>query len=231
MISWQTWALATALISVGLCGWWLLQPPSADTLYGRITAHTADETTASILQAEDDIREFIERYPNDPRGGRFREYEKEIDLYRLERKFDKRVRGLAGAESLLPVERAYLDAINYVRLEPERGMAKLEALIELYRQQDDGSGPTGRCLILARRRLTQICKDIDEHSRDQLALLLERIDAADALRSADPERARAMYRAAVELYSEKPWAAAAVRRAQESLSQGEASPAPKNPSP
>ena len=48
-------------------------------------------------------------------------------------------------------------------------------------------------------------------------MLQDRLDAADALRKSEPERAKAMYRAVVELYGEKPWAADAVRRARDAL--------------
>jgi broad specificity phosphatase PhoE len=43
----------------------------------------------------------------------------------------------------------------------------------------------------------------------------------DQARSSAPQRAKAMYRAAIELYGDKPWAAAAVRRAREALSEKE----------
>jgi serine/threonine-protein kinase len=224
LISFQTWALALALISLGLSVWWFLQPPTAEALYERIAARTADESTASILQAEGEIREFLGRYPDDHRAARLREYEKEIELHRLERKFEQRVKGLAGTEKLLPIERAYLEAISYVRLEPERGMAKLQALIDLYAQRDDASGPTGQCLTLARRRLAQLRQEEAEHTGEQLDLLQQRLDAADQARSSDPQRAQAMYRAAIELYGDKPWAADAVRRAREALEKKTDSP-------
>ena len=44
-----------------------------------------------------------------------------------------------------------------------------------------------------------------------------RLNAADALRQSEPDRAEAMYRAIVELYGNKPWAADVVRRARNAL--------------
>jgi hypothetical protein len=170
-----------------------------------------------LLQAEDDIRAFLIRYPADSRAGRVREYEGEINLYRLQRRFDQRVKGLAGTEDLLPVERAYLEAINYVRLDPARGMAKLQSLVDLYDHSGRDTGPTGQCITLALRRLTQLQKEIDEHAGAERALLDNRLDAADAMRVSEPRRAQAMYQAVIELYGHKPWAADAVRRARASL--------------
>jgi len=217
LISPQTWALAIALLAVGLTAWYLLRPPSADKLYRQIVTATAGGSIDSLLEAEDKIREFTVRFSDDSRCRQLREYEKEIDLYRLERRFEIRVFKLAGTESLLPIERAYLEAINYARLDPERGMAKLQALLALYDHRTDLSGPTGQCLELARRRLERLREQLHESTSEHLALVNERLDQADRLHHTDPERARAMWRAVIELYREKPWAAGAVRRAQDAL--------------
>ena len=56
-----------------------------------------------------------------------------------------------------------------------------------------------------------------KRSAEQLSLIQERSHAADDLRKSEPEQAGAMYRAVVELYGEKPWAADAVRRARRPL--------------
>jgi len=217
LISLQTWALAGSLLLLGLVAWWFLQPPSADALYKRIVAKTADETIESILLAENDIREFLNRYSSDPRAAHLRTYEREIDLYRLEKRFELRLKGLGGSENLQPIERAYLEAINYLRLDPELGRAKLQAIVDLYDRPGNDKEPEGQCLTLVRRRLAQLRQQSEKHAAEQLALLQERLDAADALRNTDPERAEAVYRAVIELYGHKQWAAAAVRRAQEAL--------------
>ena len=82
---------------------------------------------------------------------------------RLQRKFELRTKGLGAAESLLPVEQAYLDALNYSRLDPERGMAKFQALIDLYGDHADGADPTAQCLELARRQLAKLKEPVQRH--------------------------------------------------------------------
>jgi len=220
MISWQTWALVAALLSVGLSVWWFLQPPTADALFERIADETADESMQSILQAEDDIREFLNRYSGDKRAARLREYEEEISLHRLERKFELRVKGRANTESLKPIERAYVEAINYIRLDPELGMAKLQAIVDLYGPGPTDSNPVEQCLVLTRRRLAKLRQEVEKRKGEQLALLHERLTVADSLGQSEPDRAQAIYRAIVELYANKPWAAEAVRHARESEQKG-----------
>jgi serine/threonine-protein kinase len=217
VISLQTCALAAGLLLVGCGVWYSLQPPSVDSLYGRIAARTEDEKIESLRQAEDDIRAFLEQYPSDFRASKVRKYQREIDLDRLQRKFDRLDEGWAGSEDLLPIERAYLEAIGYERLSSEQCIAKLQALVDLYHSSAETAGPTGDCLTLARRRLQQLKKTVEEFAPEQFEIIQKHLDQADALLATDPKSAQAMYRAAIELYSDKPWAAEAVRRAQTAL--------------
>ena len=226
-ISPQTWLLAAGLVTVGLTWWYFLQDPSADRLYDKIVARTADDATTSLLRAESDIRQFLVLYPSDTRCLQMREYEQEIELHRLDEKFRLRAKGLAGTKNLLPVEEAYLEAISQARLDPARAAAKLQALIDLYEQRRgvvgrgvvgrDIVGPTGKCVELARRRKVQLEEQLDRRAAEHLPSITRQLDQADALRETAPERARAMYLAVLELYAEKPWAATVVARARTAL--------------
>ena len=215
-ISPQTWVLAVALIAVGLTVWFLLQDPAADTLYERIVAQT-DGSIESLLQAEGDIVRFLDIYPSDSRAAQLRQYETEIELHRLQKRFERRARGLGGSKYLAPIERDYLEAVNYTRLDPERGMAKFQALVALYDHRDDVAGPTGKCLELARRQINRLSKQLDHQAGERLALVQDQLDRADEIHPSDPQRAEAMYGAVVELYGDKSWAAKAVERARNAL--------------
>jgi len=219
LISLHTWVLVLGLLLVGLTTWYFLQDPSADDLYHRISQATSDGTIASYRAAEDDIRRFIELYSDDSRAGQLHKYLRELELDRLERSFELRAKGIVDADRLLPVERDYLEAIKYVGLDPERGMAKLQALIDLYGSQGSDSGPTGQCLTLAGKRLDQLRGQAERAEEDRLPLVLERLYRADEAQKTDPDRARRMREAVIELYDGKPWAAEAVRRARQALDE------------
>ena len=217
-ISLQTWALVIALLSVGLTAWYLLQPPSAGRLHKRISAGTSGGDIDSLLQVEDDINEFLTRFPTDPRCESLQEQMTEIELHGLEKKFERLAKGFAGGESLLPIERAYLEAINYSRLAPELGAVKLQALIDLYDQPVSKLGPTWKCLELARRHLKRLRTQFDQQTGQHLELVQDRLDWAEQP-TTDPDRAAAVYRAVIELYQDKPWAADAVHRARTHLNK------------
>lgn len=218
LVSVQTWILIVLLLTIGAGAWYLLQPPSVDDLYDRIIPRAESESTDALLATQDDIDAFLMRFPEDPRVSTLRKYLREIDLHRLQRKFDLRMRGFAETKNLLPIEQAYIEAMHGVRTNPERSAERLEALLALY-SQEEASGPTGLCLQLARRRLEEVRRQVAEDARQHLAFLEERLRSAGERQMDRPTEARRIYEAIIELYDEKPWASDAVRQAQESLKQ------------
>ncbi len=217
-ISLQTVALAAGLAAIVAAIIYFLQPPSADALYRQIDALARGDNPEALRQ---DIDSFLHRFPGDPRCQGLRDKRQEIELERLQRKFELRTRGLGAAESLLPVEQAYQDALNYARLDPERGMVKLQALIDLYGNHAEGGQRAALCLELAVQKLARLKAQGEAPAGDRLKALSHRLDEADKLRGSEPKRAAAMYRALIELYGQKPWAAPAVRRANEALKKAE----------
>jgi serine/threonine-protein kinase len=215
-ISAQTWALIAGLLVVGLAAWYMLQPLSADALYDRVLAETGGGQKDSPL-AEEHIYQFLDRFPGDSRCDPLREQLRAMELDRLDRKIELRAKGIEKRDPLQPVESDYLEAVNYSRLDPALGAAKFQALLDLYGPRQEWAGRVGQCLALARRRLEQIRKQIDEQAAEQGPLLQARLDQADQLRATDPARAEAVYRAVIELYQGRPWAADAVRRARAAL--------------
>ena len=212
-----TLALAAALVAVGLTTWFFLQPLTADALFARIKARD-DGAPASLDLAEGDMNEFLIRFPKDPRATTIREYQRELELNQLERKFDRRAKGLQHSESLLPIERAYLEAINYARLDVDAGIRKLQSLIALFSREEQ-AGPTSLCFELAKRRLEKLELEQQRALADLLASVGERLDEADRLKESNPQRAGEIYRAVVELYGGKNWAARAVQRAEAGLKE------------
>ncbi|MEN6557904.1 MAG: serine/threonine-protein kinase [Thermoguttaceae bacterium] len=244
--SWQTWALVIALVAVGLTIRWFLQPPSADAMYCRIVAKTdnlsvdaMDEKMRGLSDVEDVstlIQNFSLYYSQDSRANRLFEYEKALDLRRSELIFEQQLRQRERKNQLLPIERAYLEVVNRdAQLNPTRAIAKLQAILDLYGDSTNGetsdkkATPSQRraaqhqqevvhaCLTLARCQLVRLKKQAEQQTPDQLAMLRHRLDAADAQQSNDPKRAKAIYHAVIELYTDRPWAAQAVDRARQSL--------------
>lgn len=219
IVSVQTWILAACLLAVGLGAWYLLRPPSADALYEKVIAITADKSIDSLLNAESSMQEFLTRYSSDPRAGKFRAYMRDIELYRLEKRFERRSRGAASSERLLPIERAYVETMNLAAMDPERALAKLQALVDLHRDRTDPTGPEGLCLDLCRRQLKRLREQVERFVPEAQAELESRLKRAEELRATDPDTAKAILRGLIEYYQDKPSAADAVARARRALAQ------------
>ncbi len=233
LVSPHTWALAGALVIMGLGAWYFLRPPSADRLYAKITAETADNSIESLRAAAGDIDKFLVRFSDDPRADTLRDYAREIELDQMETQFNLRMRGWTRSGNLLPIERAYQEARNYAAIDPDLAVVKLQAVVDLYNHRRDAGGLTGKCLELARRRLDQLKKELKQPTQDYREMLTDRLDVADKVSKTDPQRARHMWQAVIELYSEKPWAVDAVDRARKGLAsvpEPSASPQPKDDS-
>lgn len=247
LVSLQTWVLAAGLLLLSGAIWYFLQPPSADALFERIMARTENGATDRLTAAEGLIDEFLTRYPGDYRAETVREYQQEIELQRLERRFEFDARRRGSVAGAIPIERDYLEAVRYAQLNPEEGMRRLEALIALYgpdappredrqvsapaRESVDAAeaqshlsegGPSARCLELARRRLARMREDLRNVIQNQSDLVEKRLDEADQLQADNPEQADAIRRAVISLYQEKPWAAELVDRARRALNSPDA---------
>ena len=65
------------------------------------------------------IDEFLNRYSNDPRAAPLREYDKELDLRRLEWKFDHRISGKPRSDGLLPSSGCiWMRSIRFLSIRP-----------------------------------------------------------------------------------------------------------------
>jgi exonuclease VII small subunit len=163
---------------------------------------------------------------DDPRRVELLGYQERIELDRLDRRLGRRARRPGQDGSLLPVERAYIEAVRLLEHDGPQGVDRLKSVIELYEQGSDASATTRRCLELAQRRLQQHRIEVAQIVEDDLAALDARLQLAERLSSTEPETARKMFQAVVDLYGDKPWAASAVARAQDALAAVAHSAAP-----
>jgi eukaryotic-like serine/threonine-protein kinase len=224
-ISPQTIALVIGLVAIWLVVWWSLQPLSADALYGRIQRHTDGDQAEASPQTEEDIGQFLNRFPNDSRAAVLKEKVEQIEIARLERRMELQAKGVNVQASISPVEQSYLDALNAYRTDPEAGIAKFQAMIDLFASPGETSGRTWRCVSLARRRLSECRKLYESQSKEQFGVVERRLDRADEFRKTDPARAEAIYRAVKFLYEDKAWAKKLVQRAQAALDKTANAPA------
>jgi hypothetical protein len=197
----------------------MLLPPSADTLYRQIAAAADSGELENLQSVDSEIRQFLQRFPEDSRADELEQYRSRLDVARLERQSQFKAR-LGGGGSL-PVQRAYLDAVRLSESDPERALARFESIVAVFDGATSASAEESEAnenyVKLARNRIEELQASVPESSAAQQKLVAARLDQADKLRAESPERAEKIYRGIIELYGEKRWASELVERAKEAL--------------
>jgi serine/threonine-protein kinase len=233
---------ALALLTAGV--WYFSRPATAADLYGDIAEVAELGRIESLRAVEDEITEFLERFPQSEHAAEVAGYQEEIALSRLEDRLHRRARRRLGPQSLAPIEQMYLDAIARSDEHPSQAIADLKAIATLYAadsrksSQEPGNGEGAStsspgspaapddlefnsrvqdCLRLIERRLARLERSAQIEADRQLPVLHRRLDLARRLESEDPARARSLYQAIIQLGQGKPWADPVVREAVKSL--------------
>lgn len=208
--------LGLVLMLAGLAGLglYLARPPTADELYDKITANIDPEQAESVRDVQQEVEEFLSKYPEDPRAPEIQTYMRQVRLDRAERRLQLQARrGGLSDPTLLPVEVLYLQAVSKAQQSPEEAIAMFDSLVQLYGASanddvDDESPQTRQaaCVELAKRQSQRLRVELAKHAERQLADLEERLAVAEALSATDPAGAQAIYSAIVDLYQDQLWA-------------------------
>jgi serine/threonine-protein kinase len=215
----QALALVSGLVLIGLGAWFFLKPESADALYQRITAATVDGDADALATAEPDIKTFLARYSDDPRANDLQALQAEIELDRLQRRLERRLRLGGKNHSLSAVERAYAAARHTAEFDPTEAIKKYQALLAVYSGDDSLSKTDRQCVELAQRQLARLEIETRDAQASDLAELDRQFQRADALRSTDPATATRIWQGVIDLYGDQDWARPAVEKARQSLDE------------
>ncbi len=212
-ISPHTWALVGGLVALWLLAWYLLQPPSADALYRRIQQESASDDDDELQRAENDIHELVNRFPGDPRRDELNESLDQVETARLELRLKRQAGGTPLQPPPTPLERYYIDALNASHSDIDQGLAKFQAMVDLFESGEENSAPERHCIQLAKRRIEELGKLSMARHKEQSAAVQKQLARADELAARDPPQAAKIRAAVIRLYADKPWAKDLVQRA------------------
>jgi serine/threonine protein kinase len=234
---WQAIAIVGMLALLGTTGYLLFRKPTVEEVYGRIdAARVAADKGGDLRDASPAIEDFLTRFPDDPRADEVRKLDRAIALDQLEKRARRRA---LGGKSLLPVERDYRAAMDREADSPSACRDALEALIAVHqasasakaattpdpaRLQDD---PT-LWLDLARRQVERLGPAADKERKEDARRIAEIFRQADALAAEAARtvggqqetllgRRRALLQSVIDLYGQRPHAAADVTTARKML--------------
>ena len=171
-----------------------------------------------LAATEEQIDEFVERCPESENRDKVLSFRHDLDLYKLERKYELRMKLRGGTKSLGTVQRSYLAAIRDAKTDPFNASLELEALLAIYSGADNEK-EAEQCLELAREQLPRFRASAQVMIDSDLKLIQERLDAADTMSESDPDVADEIRRGVIRLYSQTSWAQEAVDRARKSFQE------------
>jgi hypothetical protein len=232
-------AVTVALLgTIGWIAWRLSRPPSADMLYSTVMSRIETDETGSLVRVENEVNDFIKRFPEDRRVAQFQEFRDRIELNKLERTLERRARGNATTMPvLLPAEQLYLRAVSAADSDPDQALKLLESLVNLYGPAGSGDGPkeqqriarkdskaeattrTADVVQLAERRMKTLRADLERLREKDLAMLSERLAVAEKLEKTEADRAAGIYKAIIDLHHDDAWAEAVVAKARNRMAE------------
>jgi serine/threonine protein kinase len=217
---------ACGVMLLGAVIFYATRSPSADALYSRIQKVAENEDPLELVETDDDITTFLSLYPDDPRREQLTEYQQEIELYRLQRRFEVRARRTTQSELLSPVERAYLDALRFTTSDPHEAQARFQAIINVYGgvalpgESLSQRNMNEQCIELAKKQVARLADTTPALEQEQKLLLRRQLERAAELANSDPAAARGIWQGIVTLYGDKHWADEQVREARTKLAGG-----------
>jgi hypothetical protein len=234
----QLTASVAVLGVIGAIAWHLSRPLSADKVYALVMSHVESDEGGSLIRVENEVDDFIARFPNDPRVSQFERYKERIELNKLERKLQRKTRGSPGTDpTLLPSEQLYLRAAGMADSTPDKSLALFESLVNLYganveanplaaqstaNKKDSGHDDAARTadvVQLARRRIETMRTEWNRQRERDLADLNDRLGAAEKLAAKDASQAATIYQAIIDLHQGDTWAEAIVAKARSRMAE------------
>ncbi|QDU77625.1 Serine/threonine-protein kinase PrkC [Bremerella volcania] len=187
------------------------QKPGADQVYHSIEYGA---TEGNLAEVSDEMDDFLERFPEDPRSEYVAQLKEELNLRRQENRYRLAAAIGRANQGMHPVEQIYLDAMKTNEFDPEAARDKLQGLILVYGPSDTQQGDIARCLVLAERRLKQLNSSLASRSKQQTISIRERLDYANQIASDDPDKAERIYRGVIQLLEGESWGANLLSEAQ-----------------
>jgi eukaryotic-like serine/threonine-protein kinase len=219
--------LAAALAILGAVVVYAARPPPADQLYAQIKQAADDGGGEALVGVESEMTRFVESFAADPRAEEVRGWQQELELYRLEKRFERRARQSAGVADLLPIERAYFDAQQLAARDPERALARFQAILAVFDGPADSSlnklqqAASAQVLELARKQVESLKKTVEQLKAEERQALRRQLERAKQLAAKDRPAAAKIWQGIVTLYSDKAWAKDLVEQAQAQLAEKE----------
>ncbi len=188
------------VLALAVYGTWLAtRPPSAESLYA-----TIDENADQPNRVLDEINQFIELYPDEPRIEQIKRMQVIAESIRNYKTLTNTLTVRANTPGgLNEVEQQFMDIAALAEDQPDLAQEKMQAFVTFYSSQPDLTEREHQCIAAA----TGYSIKLAHERRTSVMANLNRLRAAmkTAEEQPDPAQAIELYRSIVELYRDVDW--------------------------
>ncbi|REK25564.1 MAG: serine/threonine protein kinase [Planctomycetota bacterium] len=210
----QTWFLSLGLALIIALVVWALWPESEQTVYERAEPLMASTNTSDWFEAEDDLQDLVERFPNGQYAKQANKWLNDIAVERKVRQITTRL-GRSGYVPDNEPERLILRAREYRKFGD--GVAALEVYNNMENIFSEDADPieTRAFSKLARLEAEETEAALTDESTSRTAYVDRQLEEADELyRDGSTDQARAKWQSIVRLYGGREGFRVQVHRAQ-----------------
>ncbi|QDV71144.1 Serine/threonine-protein kinase PrkC [Rosistilla carotiformis] len=226
-------SLLSILLLIGLlmllvtAALWMMQPPSAESLYNKISEA---EDFGDVDKAAGSIKQFLARYPDDYRAEEVSALADQIDSDRVFRRLRVRARFKGGIEQLEPAEQAFVEAMLLREENPAEARELLEDWLIVFSHADHRDRSVARLIPIVRQEIQPLKEINRKQTNTQSQQLQDWIDGS--LERLDADRHQEFLESVIRLYADKAWAEEEIARVKKLLSAaGQGAVAPSAPTP
>ena len=171
-----------------------------------------------MVDTKEDVQQFLQYYPQDPRAPSVVQYQSSIEAIQLKGRAVLQARLLNKRFRDSPIGPEYLVAIESSSSDPETAATHLRALVTLYKplMNRELIGPFVRA---AENQLPFIEEQAKKRVATEKKLLTERLSTARDFLEENPEEAKNICGAICVLYQNKSWADSLVQQAKQLLKE------------
>ncbi len=159
----STIGILVALLAV-LAGIWVAsRPPTADSLFSQIVLVADTGDAAELVEVREQMREFLDRFPQDERHTKVAGWESDYVAHRLWRRLEREARKAGGVEFLSEIQTAYVRASRRRKLDPGKSRSLYRSIAEIELDEQDRADDLA-CRESASHWEVRLAPDVDVKS-------------------------------------------------------------------
>lgn len=216
----RAWFLGVLLAGIVSLVVWTLWPEGEAAVYARVEPLMTSPDPDVWLDAENDLRKLVEKFPDGPHAEQARKWLDDVELEQEARQLEKLKMARPGYTPDTPAEKLYVEAQQYERFGDR--FAAIQKYDSMQTVLGGDKDLETRAVLHLARRNSQRLRDAGGAAGSSVDVIRQALSEADQLyRDSQSFEAKEKWRSIINLYGGKPEFAAFVKQAEDRLDNPE----------